>query len=101
MCEAKQNEQLKAYATPSTKHHGKHDALSAGGQRALATALAKLLRAERWPTYLTAARVVPLSKTASATPPLEKIRVVAILPALTKLIELIVLADLEKHERER
>ena len=78
-----------------------YHALSAGGQRALATALAKLLRAERWPTYLTAARVVPLSKTASATPPLEKIRVVAILPALTKLIELIVLADLEKHERER
>ena len=77
-----------------------YHALSAGGQRALATALAKLLRAERWPTYLTAARVVPLSKTASATPPLEKIRVVAILPALTKLIELIVLADLEKHERE-
>ena len=49
---------------------------------------------EEIPTYLKTARTTMLSKTDSQYPPVGDIRVIAILPALTKLYEVFVLREL-------
>ena len=60
----------------------------------------RLIDEATWPEYLTTARVVPISKTDSAFPPVGSIRTVAVLPAVTKLMELLVMEELKKGARD-
>ena len=46
---------------------------------------------EVWPAYLGTARFVPLSKTDSAFPKPDDVRTIAVLPAISKLIEICIL----------
>ena len=48
-----------------------------------------------WPAYLGTARFVPLSKTDSAFPVPDNVRTIAVLPAISKLIEICILQRLE------
>ena len=50
---------------------------------------------EVWPAYLGTARFVPLSKTDSAFPKPDDVRTIAVLPAISKLIEICILQRLE------
>ena len=67
----------------------------------MGSAMRRLIDEATWPEYLTTARVVPISKTDSAFPPVGSIRTVAVLPAVTKLMELLVMEELEKGARDR
>ena len=51
----------------------------------------------KWSKYLYTARLFFLSKTKSAYPPIEKIREISILPAVTKIIETLLFIELQKR----
>ena len=61
----------------------------------MAQALSTLIQGPYFPAYLTTARVVPLSKDGTPYPNLDNIRTIAVLPAVSKLLELHVLLKLE------
>ena len=58
--------------------------------------LEETLNSTLWPRYLGTARVIPLSKTDSAFPLANEIRTISILPAWSKLLELVILGRLNK-----
>ena len=48
-----------------------------------------------WPKYIGTARFIPLSKTSEEYPSIEQVRTIAILPAISKLLELCIMGRLE------
>ena len=53
--------------------------------------LLALINREKWPAYIATAKIFPLSKVESEYPSKDRIRTIAILPAVMKLMETIVL----------
>ena len=51
----------------------------------------QLLNNPYWPKYLYTAKLIPLSKTDSAFESVDKVRMISVLPAVTKLMERLVL----------
>ena len=55
----------------------------------------KWLQTESYPSYLNTARVIPLSKEATEFPTLGAIRTIAVLPAVSKVFEKVLLSRLQ------
>ena len=55
----------------------------------------EILATNLWPRYLGTSKLIPLSKTEDEYPPIDKIRTIAVMPAISKLLELCMLVRLE------
>ena len=58
--------------------------------------LETLINSQYWPKYLYTAKVIPLSKTDNAFVTQKNIRIISILPAITKLMESLILNKMKE-----